>query len=122
MAVIRQAMGEALVCGFTRADGMWQLVAVTSADSPGSPSFLITKTHGQEPLVTIYYTTEACDHEFIRVVDECMLDGYEPHGQVVVPLTPMDWDPVAERGFAGVEKWANKLLRSASFEIEHQVW
>jgi hypothetical protein len=118
--VFRNTGETALVCGFTRADGMWRMVAVTAAASPGDPSTLMTKEHGKEPEVKFYGAAEACDNEFLMLTNVCLADGYEPHGQVIAPLPPLEWDSTVDDGVAAVKDWANRFLRSASFDLARE--
>jgi hypothetical protein len=123
MAAIRQVVGDrAMVCGFLHEGGMWRLVAVTAAVEPNAPSILMMKQHGQEPLVTVYYSIEVCDRAFLRFTDGCVSDGYQFMGQVEIPLPDLLFDPMDHDSVAVMEQWANQLLRSASFKLEPQNW
>jgi len=123
VVAIRQAVGSrAMVCGFLHEGGMWRLGAVTSAVEPGAPSILMMKQHGQEPLVTVYCSIESCDRAFLRFTDGCVNDGYQFMGQVEIPLPDLLFDPMDHGSVAVMNRWADQLLRSASFKLEPQNW
>jgi hypothetical protein len=120
MDIFTNTSETALVCGFTHENGGWRLVAVTSAASQKDPSTLMTKEHGSEPQVTFYGTVGGCDEAFIAYTDMCLTDGYEFMGQVEAALPPLVWESAAQNGVTVVKDWADKFLRSASFELERE--
>ena len=121
MVAIRQGVGEtAMVCGFTHKNGGWRLAAVTAAEYPGAPSILMTKEHGQETIVKVYYSVVACDRAFLRLVDRCTEDGFQHMGQVEMLLPDLLFNPEVDDSVAVMERWADQLLRSASFKLVRQ--
>ena len=110
----------ALVCKFTRVDGMRLLVGVTSSKPLTGMSVLLSKINDGEPVVRVFKSAEGCDLRFTRLVDRYLEDGYEFDGQVEIPVPPLELESSHWEGRAGAREWAEEVLNPAEAVI--QVW
>lgn len=94
---------QALVCGFTHPDGGSRLMAVTRHRTEEGWFVIMHKIVGGEPDVMVYGTIGACDSEFMSLVEEWTLDGYEFNGEIEASILPLS-------ALTKAKAWADDVL------------
>ena len=94
----------ALVCVFTHPDGRSRPLGVTRGPS-GDGWYALLYKAGAKAEVSVYATVGACDADFMGVVEDWAMDGFEFNRSITIPVSPIEVN-------GSTDAWADLILDS----------
>jgi hypothetical protein len=94
----------ALVCVFTHPDGRSRPLGVTHGPS-GDGWYALLYKAGERAEASVYATVGACDADFMGVVEDWAMEGFEFNRSITIPVSPFG-------SFDSADAWADLILDS----------